>query len=46
MYIDPSAGSLVLQVLAAGAISGLAFATRLRRVAVDFFRSLFSRRPR
>jgi hypothetical protein len=44
MYIDPTAGSLVLQVLAAGALSALAVFARLREGLKQFFRSLLPRR--
>ena len=44
MYIDPTAGSLVLQVLAAGALSALAIFGRLREGLKQFFRSLLPRR--
>ena len=44
MYIDPSAGSLILQVIAAAAISGLTMVTQLRQNVVRFLRSLFARR--
>ena len=38
MYIDPTAGSLALQVLAAGALSAVAMFGRLREVLRNFFR--------
>jgi hypothetical protein len=44
MYIDPTAGSLVLQVLAAGALSAVAVFGRLREGLKQMFRSLLSRR--
>jgi hypothetical protein len=44
MYIDPTAGSLVLQVLAAGALSAVAVFGRLREGLKRFFRSLLPRR--
>jgi hypothetical protein len=44
MYIDPTAGSLVLQVLAAGALSAVAVFGRLREGLKQFFRSLLPRR--
>jgi hypothetical protein len=44
MYIDPSAGSLALQILAAGALSAVALFGRLREVLKTFFRSLAPRR--
>lgn len=43
MYIDPSSGSLVLQVLAAAAISALAMVSRARQATMSFFRTLVSR---
>jgi hypothetical protein len=44
MYIDPTAGSLVLQVLAAGALSAVAVFGRLRESLKNVFRSLLPRR--
>ena len=44
MYIDPTTGSLVLQVLAAGALSAVAVFGRLREGLKQFFRSLLPRR--
>jgi hypothetical protein len=46
MYIDPAAGSLILQVLGAVALSVLAFASRARRRTRAFFSSIFNRRQR
>ena len=46
MYIDPTAGSLVLQLLAAGVLSGLAMFSRVREGAKSFFKSLVPRRGR
>jgi hypothetical protein len=46
MYIDPTAGSLVLQVLAAGVLSALAMIGRVRQAVKSFFRSLVPRRGR
>lgn len=46
MYIDPTAGSLVLQALAAGVLSALAMFSRLREGAKSFFKSLVPRRGR
>jgi hypothetical protein len=43
MYIDPTTGSLVLQVVAAGVISAMAMVTRVREAAKSFFRSLVAR---
>jgi hypothetical protein len=45
MYIDPSAGSLILQVLAAGLLSALALFGRVRSAVTAFVRSMFTRRP-
>ena len=44
MYIDPSAGSLVLQVTAATVLSGLAFLARFRAPLRDRLAQLFRRR--
>jgi len=44
MYIDPATGSLVLQVLAAGALSAVALFARVREGLKGFFRSLLPRR--
>jgi hypothetical protein len=48
MYIDPTSGSLVLQVIAAGALSAVAMMSRVREATKLFFRNLISRsrRPR
>ena len=43
MYIDPTSGSLALQVLAAGALSALAMFSRAREATKAFFRNLFAR---
>jgi hypothetical protein len=43
MYIDPGAGSLLLQVLAAGIISVVATVGRVRTAVKSFFRGVFSR---
>lgn len=43
MYIDPAAGSLILQVLVAGVISALATMARARKAVGSFFSSLFGR---
>jgi len=40
MYIDPTAGSLVLQFIAAGVLSLLAMVSRVREAVKSFFRSL------
>jgi hypothetical protein len=44
MYIDPAAGSLILQVLAAGVLSALAVFKRARAALVGYLRNLFARR--
>ena len=44
MYIDPTAGSLALQVLAAGALSAAVFFGRIREAVKAFFRSHAPRR--
>ena len=44
MYIDPAAGSLILQVLAAGILSAFAMIGQLRRAVVSFFKSVIHRR--
>jgi hypothetical protein len=44
MYIDPTAGSLVLQVLAASALSAVVMFGRLREGLKRFFRSMLPRR--
>jgi hypothetical protein len=44
MYIDPTTGSLALQVLAAGALSAVALFGRVRQGLKAFFRSLTPRR--
>jgi hypothetical protein len=44
MYIDPTAGSLILQVLAAGALSAVVLFGRAREGIKHFFRSLVPRR--
>jgi hypothetical protein len=46
MYIDPTAGSLVLQVIAAAALSAVAMAARVRAGVKTFFKSLLPRRGR
>jgi hypothetical protein len=40
MYLDPTAGSLALQVLAAGALSAVALFGRVRESVKNFWRSL------
>jgi hypothetical protein len=46
MYIDPTTGSLVLQFLAAGVLSVLAMASRVREAVKNAFKRLFPRRGR
>jgi len=46
MYIDPTTGSLVLQILAAGVLSVMAMATRVREAVKRFFKVLVPRRSR
>jgi len=46
MYIDPTAGSLVLQVIAAGVLSAVAMFARVREGMKSFFRSLLPRQNR
>ena len=46
MYIDPTTGSLVLQILAAGVLSLMAMATRVREAVKHFFKVLVPRRSR
>lgn len=43
MYIDPGAGSLLFQVIAAGAVGVLASVGRIRRAIADFFAKLRGR---
>ena len=40
MYIDPTAGSLVLQFIAAGVLSLAAMFSRVREGAKSFYKSL------
>ncbi len=40
MYIDPSAGSLLLQIVAAGVLSAAAMFSRVREGVKAFFKSL------
>jgi hypothetical protein len=40
LYIDPTAGSLALQFIAAAALSFLAMFSRVRQGAKTFFKSL------
>jgi hypothetical protein len=44
VYIDPAAGSIILQVVAAAAVTGLAMFSRVREALRSFFSSVFSRR--
>ena len=44
VYIDPAAGSMILQMLAAGLVSVLALAKNVRRNIVLGIKSLFGRR--
>jgi hypothetical protein len=44
MYIDPTTGSLVLQFLAAGVLSILAMASRVREAVKQAFKHLIPRR--
>jgi hypothetical protein len=44
MYIDPSAGSLALQLLAAGVLSFMVMVGRVREAVKSFFKSLIPRR--
>ena len=47
MYIDPAAGSLILQVLAAGVIAAAASVRSARESVRRFFRGLLGRgKPR
>ena len=45
MYIDPAAGSMILQVLAASIVAGLATVRRLREAVALLLRRVFVRRP-
>ena len=40
MYIDPSAGSLILQMAAAGIVAGLAAISRVRTAVVSALKRL------
>jgi hypothetical protein len=46
VFIDPTAGSLVLQFLAGGVLSAVAMFSRLRQAAKSFLKSLVPRRGR
>ena len=41
MYLDPTTGSLLMQVIAAGAISALAMVGRVREAVKSIFRTVF-----
>jgi hypothetical protein len=43
MYIDPAAGSLILQVLVAGVLAATASIRRVRESVKHFFQGLFGR---
>jgi hypothetical protein len=44
MYIDPGAGSVALQLIAAGVLSFMVMVGRVREAVKSFFRSLVLRR--
>lgn len=44
MYIDPGAGSLILQILAAGVLAAASTMRSVRESAKRFVRGLFGRR--
>ena len=44
MYIDPAAGSMIFQIIAAGALAAASTVRGVRTAVRDFFRNLFSRR--
>jgi hypothetical protein len=46
MYIDPTAGSIVLQVFAAAALSAVAFTGRIREKVKSILKSILPRRDR
>jgi hypothetical protein len=46
MYIDPTTGSLVLQLVAAGVLSAMAMVSRVRDGVKSFFKVLVPRRGR
>jgi hypothetical protein len=46
MYVDPAAGSLILQVLAAGLLAATASVKSAREAAKRFLLKLFSRKER
>lgn len=46
MYVDPSAGSLIIQLLAAGILAGTVMFGRVRDTLRLVFKSLLGRRRR
>jgi hypothetical protein len=46
MYVDPAAGSLILQVLAAGVLAATVSLKSARESAARWIRGLFSRKDR
>lgn len=44
MYIDPAAGSMILQIVGAGIVSVLAFTKTVRQNISHGIRSIFGRR--
>jgi hypothetical protein len=44
MYIDPAAGSMLLQLIGAGIVSALAFTKGIRRSLAQGFKALFGRK--
>jgi hypothetical protein len=44
MYIDPAAGSMILQLIGAGLVSVLAFTKSFRRSLMAGLKNLFGRR--
>jgi hypothetical protein len=44
MYIDPTAGSMIFQVLAAGAIAAASMVRGVRTAVKEFFRNILGRR--
>jgi hypothetical protein len=45
VYIDPAAGSMLLQLIGAGLVSVLALAKGVRRSIAEGVKSIFGRRP-
>jgi len=45
MYIDPAAGSMIVQVLAAAVLGALAAFRNVRTAIKDFVRNALGRRP-